>query len=412
MTETTGSGEATISNQLATLVPSFDPAKDDMTIYQQKVELVLAAWPKGKITELITRLILNSHGTAFQKLQLHQDELMVNDPKSVQQLVTLLGGQWGRISLERRYQDAENALYNTVQKPDESNDSFLARADVLWMKLHAQKIKLEDLEAFIVLRGSRLTAEDKKKVILESDNSLEGKLTKNKVTEAVRLLGATFFGEMTGMKRETKTKVYDQTTLVATDEPEDEALQETLAVGEVDEEDYIDGLAMEGDDDATLVADFEMAATETLQEDPALAEAYNAYQDARRRLGEKFRNRGFWPVRSSPYPVNKGKGFSKGKHKQSFGGKSRRSLQDRILSSNCRICGKRGHWKAECPSRGTSSTTPSTVPGSASAVPTTTTIVDHMSEMDEIMPMEFVHLPRHSTIDEDTSGEVVEFFCQ
>ena len=30
-------------NHLASLVPTFDPSKDDMIIYSQKVELVLAA---------------------------------------------------------------------------------------------------------------------------------------------------------------------------------------------------------------------------------------------------------------------------------------------------------------------------------------------------------------------------------
>ena len=36
-----------VSNQLASLVPTFDPAKDDMVMYQQRVELVLAAWPES-----------------------------------------------------------------------------------------------------------------------------------------------------------------------------------------------------------------------------------------------------------------------------------------------------------------------------------------------------------------------------
>ena len=65
-----------VSNQLTMLVPTFDPAKDDMVVYQQKVEMLLAAWPKGKITELVTRLILNCQGSAFQKLQLHQTKLL------------------------------------------------------------------------------------------------------------------------------------------------------------------------------------------------------------------------------------------------------------------------------------------------------------------------------------------------
>ena len=65
--------------QLSTLVPTFDPAKDNLQVYQQKVELLLAAWRSNKITELVMRLILNTQGSAFAKLQLHKTELLEND---------------------------------------------------------------------------------------------------------------------------------------------------------------------------------------------------------------------------------------------------------------------------------------------------------------------------------------------
>ena len=184
----TGNG---VSNQLATLVPTFDPGVDDPLIYQQKVELVYAAWPKGRVTELVTRLILGCKGSAFAKLQLHQSDLLDGSEKSVHRVVELLGGQWGKIPLERQYQDAERALFETIQKADESNDSFLARTDVLWSKLLARKMSLEDLQAYIMLRGSLLTSEEKKKVILDSE--VDGKLTVQRVTNAIRTLGASFF---------------------------------------------------------------------------------------------------------------------------------------------------------------------------------------------------------------------------
>ena len=38
MTESSGADQQ-ITNQLSTLVPSFDPSKDDMQTYQQKVEI-------------------------------------------------------------------------------------------------------------------------------------------------------------------------------------------------------------------------------------------------------------------------------------------------------------------------------------------------------------------------------------
>lgn len=225
-----GSGEgessASIPSQLAMLVPSFDPSKDELLVYQQKVQLVLSVWPTNKISELITGLILNTTGSAFAKLQLHHEELCINDPKGVQKLIELLGGHWGRIGLEKKYADAERALFQCTQKADKSHDSFLARAlilDILWTKLRSQKLQLEDLQAYITLRGSLLTSDDKKRVILESDASLEGKLTIIRVQEAIRLLGTTFFQEMTGQtKPSTKTKVYDQVN-VAMDHAESHA---------------------------------------------------------------------------------------------------------------------------------------------------------------------------------------------
>ena len=48
--ESTPSG--TVTNQLALLVPAFDPGKDDLQVYQQKVALSLEAWPSNRYTEL------------------------------------------------------------------------------------------------------------------------------------------------------------------------------------------------------------------------------------------------------------------------------------------------------------------------------------------------------------------------
>ena len=128
MSESSGEdGQGNISHQLASLVPSFDPSKDDVQVYQQKVKMVLQVWPQNNISELVTRLILSTTGSAFAKLQLHHTELCLKDAKSVHKLIEHLGGHWGQIGLERRFSDAELALYQC-----ESHDSYLARADVLW----------------------------------------------------------------------------------------------------------------------------------------------------------------------------------------------------------------------------------------------------------------------------------------
>ena len=163
-------------------------------------------WPEGKWTELATRLILGCTGTAFQKLQLHSTELTNNDKKSIQRLIELLGGQWGQIPLERKYEAAEKALYRLSQKSDETNDSYLARADVAWQELMTKEIKLEDLQAYITLRGSGLSGEDKKRVVIDSEASEDGRLTMKRVSAAIRMLGAGFFQEVTSGKKPNQTE--------------------------------------------------------------------------------------------------------------------------------------------------------------------------------------------------------------
>lgn len=216
-TETTtpdpGGFGTTVPNQLAMLVPTFDPAKDDLKTFTQKIELVTTAWPENRYGELATRIILNCSGSAFQKLQLSRDELTKNDKKSITKIIEILGGTWGQIDLERKYESAEKALFHCIQKQDESNDSYLARADILWTEVLSKGMKLEELQSYITLRGSGLSPEDKKRVVVESHTSGGSTLTMKRVSEAIRMLGAGFFQDVTGQRR-SKTRIYDATAMV------------------------------------------------------------------------------------------------------------------------------------------------------------------------------------------------------
>ena len=99
-----------VSNQLAYLVPTFDPAVDSVEIWSSKVELLLHTWPTNKISELATRLILGCKGTAYQKLQLHRSECLVNEAKGIRKIVELVGGTWGQVPLEKKFQLVEQAV--------------------------------------------------------------------------------------------------------------------------------------------------------------------------------------------------------------------------------------------------------------------------------------------------------------
>lgn len=325
MEEGTATGSTLVPSQLAALVPTYDPSKDDLQVYCQKVELLTATWPEGKYTELATRLILGCQGTAFMKLHLCRDEITKNDRKSIKRIIELLGGQWGAIPLEKKFEAAERALFRCQQKSDESNDSFLARADVLWQELLNQGTKLEELQAYIVLRGSNLGPEDKKKVLINSEAQNSGKLSMKEVSSAIRFLGAGFFHEVTTGKKINKLRTYDSTALIADELEPDEAQTYVLEDEQALEEEFVEALAADGDDDALLVSEFEAAVSDVIQEDGELAAAYTTYTDARKRLAEKFRHRGFFP--SSFNNSGKGKGRlgkfnSKGGKAESFLGRS------------------------------------------------------------------------------------------
>ena len=372
-----GLGGGSVSNQLAMLVPTFDPAVDNVDIWSSKVNLLLEAWPETKIVELATRLILNTKGSAYQKLRLHQKDLLVNDRKGIQKLVELVGGTWGQVPLEHRYELVEKALYRCQQKQDESGDSFIARVDVIWAELLTKSMSLEQIQAYVLLRGSRLSAEDKKRVLVESGAEVAGnKLEWKKVVAAIRMLGSSFFQDYTGVKREKSLKTYDHMAFNVEDQDEPDEAEAHWTYDEMLDDDTIASMAQEEDEDAALVMQFEEAVTEAVQADPDLATFFSSYQDARRRLTEKVRFRGFWPIRKG----QKGSGKKGGK----FMGKGKMSLAQKIANSHCRICGEKGHWKAECSKRPGANS--GSTANSSQSVPISLAVAEEI-------PPEIQHLP-------------------
>ena len=164
-----------------------------------------------------------------------------------------------------------------------------------------------------------------------------------------------------------------------------------------------------GDEDASLVCEYEEAAADLIQSDPEMASCYNAYLDAHRRLADRFRSRRFWP----PSSKGRGNGF-KGKGKGGGKFQQRKSLQSRILSSNCRLCGQCGHWKAECPHKdGGMRSTPSTSGDSASISFSSAQALDGQGQPAGL-PLEFVNLPliNETTVDEAPSHEEFVFVLE
>ena len=67
---------------------------------------------------------------------------------------------------------------------------------------------------------------------------------------------------------------------------------------------------------------------------------------------------------------------------------NRKSLQQRILESNCRLCGKKGHWRNECPFKNQGSTA-----SQSSAAVTVSLATNSSKDGDDDMPAEFMNLP-------------------
>ncbi|CAE7230232.1 RE1, partial [Symbiodinium sp. CCMP2456] len=326
-------------------IPKFIPGTTDVTEYSKKLEFLAAMWPKDSLSLLAPRAALLCEGSAFKKVAgLSPDKLKANDVSGVKLLVDTLGGSWGRTAIEQKYDTFEKAIFGTVQKSDE---------------LLAQGVSFEEVRAYILLRPSSLTAEDRKRIVVE----LDGQLNYKKVCASVRLLGSRFFADFQGQRGALKTKTYDAHMVedVPAEEPERAYQASAPPVAEEPEDldsEFVEAMVAAEDQDALQVQAFEEELEGFFQETPELQEALVSYLEARSRLLAKRKSRGFWPVQASK-GAKGGKSF-KGKGK---GKSAKEQLLQRIARSHCRACGERGHWKAECPKFGK--------PGSKSEAATT-----------------------------------------
>lgn len=277
-------------------------------------------------------------------------KLKAQDTTGVQLLVTTIGGKWGATDFEEKFEFFERSLYGTIQKADESHDSFLSRFEANFTELLQRKTTLEEVQAYVLLRQSSLPPEDKKKILLEHG----GKLQYQPVVSSFRLLGSKFFHEFQAGKPTVKNKVYDVNMVEESEmnstsaEPSERViyLSQEETEPELDSE-YMDAMIAAENHDALTVSAFESELEEFLQDTPEMHEAFVTYQEARQRLLDQKRSRGFWPPRGGGGK----KGSFKGRGKGGGKGARREQLLARIAKSHCRHCGEKGHWRAECPSR-------------------------------------------------------------
>ena len=326
-------------------IPKFTPGTTNLDEYVKRLGFLRDLWPEEHLPLLAPRAALLIEGSAFQKVS-RMDASKLRSAEGLRHIVEALGGQWGKSTTEEKYHFVEQALFQVCQRQDESNDSYIARHDYYFEEVLARSTKIEEIRAYILLRHSTLAPEDRKRVAVEPG----GVLDYGNTIKALRLLGSRFFNDFqtrgsSSTTKQERNKVYD-IHMTAEDEAPEEI---NYTTEEEDEALMVAYFAEQYDDDAIYVAEFEDHIIEALQESE-LAPVFSAYQEARARLREKARSRGYWPPSKG-----RGKGkYATGKKGQWAGGKSGgrpRSLAERIANSTCRLCGKPGHWKRECPRR-------------------------------------------------------------
>ena len=170
-------------------IPRFTPGVTNVQEYTRKLKFLASIWPPEHLELLAPRAALQVEGSAFTLVsRLDGAKLRVKSLDGVTLLVETLGGQWGSTELEERYEYFEKAIYATTQRHDESNDSFISRMESFFTELIARKTSLEEIQAYVLLRQSTLTPEDKKKILLEHG----GKLSYPPVVKSLRLMGSKF----------------------------------------------------------------------------------------------------------------------------------------------------------------------------------------------------------------------------
>ena len=145
------------------LIPAFKPGVTDLTEYSRKMQFLAQMWPQEHLSQLAPRAALLCEGSAFQKLiRIDAAKLKTNDKKGVELLVNTLGGVWGKTVLENKYERFEKAIYATSQRSDETNESYLARHEILFEDVLCQGATFADMRSYILLRNSVVCREKKR----------------------------------------------------------------------------------------------------------------------------------------------------------------------------------------------------------------------------------------------------------
>ena len=324
------------------LLPSFDPGTDDAREYAQKVRFLHGVLPQKDRSQLAPRLAMLCKGTAWSQVRALDPEKLTHPTDGIKVLLQALSS-WEESEEMATYEKFEKVMYRISQKSDESTTSFVNRLGVAFAEL-GDTVTVKDFHAFVLLRQSCLSVDDKKKILTMTGGKMETKL----IDQAMRSLATRVLTSASDPKKKVYPVNFSEADASESSETNETAWH-VLPDEEDDEGESIEYLAQQGDADALTIQTFEQDLEDLFQSTPDLQTALVSNQEARMKLSERKKFRGFWPT-SKGHQKSKSKGKGKSFSKSPFGG-GKSSLLDRISKTHCKLCGERGHWKAECPNR-------------------------------------------------------------
>ncbi len=161
------SGNEGGANNSWSLLPSFDPASDNVKEYIDKVKFLEKVVPTSM---LAPRLALLCRGTAWAQVRAMDASKLADPNTGVKHLLAALAG-WEESAEMKTFDLFERAVYKTTQGSDESTMSYVNRLQVSFAELGDVSVK--QFQAFLLLRQSALGVEDKKRILTMTQGKMD-----------------------------------------------------------------------------------------------------------------------------------------------------------------------------------------------------------------------------------------------
>ena len=152
-------------------LPSFDPSVDSFKEFAQKARFLHGVFPSKDKGNLAPRLAMQCKGTAWNQVRLLDLSKLTIGDSGVEYLLDALSS-WEETTEMQTFENFEKALYKVVQKSDEAPNSYALRLSTAFAEI-GDKTTLKEMQAFVLLRQSALSNEDKKKVLTMAGGSMQ-----------------------------------------------------------------------------------------------------------------------------------------------------------------------------------------------------------------------------------------------